>query len=208
MAVDTHYIYISMQIARSTTQLHAKARRFRRTEKHSNDTDGGGLAPSAANPELRDLVPRSEPYRTTCASCRPANVKAAHCSICCAKSRPIALRLSTLERQRRPAAWVIELRCKSQTVNACKLNDRPAQTARQGNVGARASAPGAIGRSGRCRQTSARRTQTSGICNPPAEAGASARAPSIGQRTKRCFWLIYLVDDPSTARRIVSRLPW
>ena len=64
MAVDTHYIYISMQIARSTTQLHAKARRSRRTEKHSNDTDGGGLAPSAANPELRDLVPRSEPYRT------------------------------------------------------------------------------------------------------------------------------------------------
>ena len=143
-----------------------------------------------------------------CASCRQVNVKAAHCSKSCTGTRPIAPRLSTQKRQRIPIARVIELRHENQTVNACKLNDRPAQTTRQGNMGAQAGAPGAIGRSGRCRQTSARRNQTSAIFNPPAEAGVSARAPSIGQRTKRCFWLIYLVDDPSTTRRIVSRLPW
>ena len=127
---------------------------------------------------------------------------------CTKNRRNITPRLSSLRRQTLRIVPVIELRRENQKVNAWMPNGRSAQTARQGNMGARAGAPGAIGRSGRCRQTSAGRTQTSAIFCPPAEAGASARAPSIGQAPKRCFWLIYLVDDPSTTRRIVSRLPW
>ena len=126
----------------------------------------------------------------------------------CTKNRRNTPRLSSLKRQTLRIVRVIELRRENQKVNAWMPNGRSAQTARQGNMGARAGAPGAIGRSGRCRQTSAGRTQTSAIFCPPAEAGASARAHSIGQAPTRCFWLIYLVDDPSTTRRIVSRLPW
>ena len=79
------------------------------------------------------------------------------------------------------AAQLIDLRREIQTVNARKPNGRSAQTARQGRLGARAGSPGAIGRPGRRRQTSAHRNQTSGIMCQSADAGASARAPAFDQ---------------------------
>ena len=113
----------------------------------------------------------------------------AHSSRKCMKNRRIAPRFRSRKRQRLQIIRVIDLQHETQSVNAWKQNGGPAQTARHGNVGARAGSPGGIGRSGRCRQTSAGQNQTSAINNPPAEAGASARAPSIGQRTSAVFGL-------------------
>ena len=77
---------------------------------HTEKTGGGGLEPSAANPDYWDLVPYSENNRSISdPGCLPANVKAAHSSNFCATSRPSAPCLSTHERQRLRIARAIEL---------------------------------------------------------------------------------------------------
>ena len=92
-----------------------------------------------------------------------ANVATAHSSKVCTKNRPIASRLSSWMGQRLRIVRVIELQRKNQTVNSWKPNGRSGQTARQGNVGAQAGSPGAVGSSGSQRQTCARQSQTSAI---------------------------------------------
>ena len=78
--------------------------------RHTEKTGGGGLEPSAANPDYWDLVPYSENNRSISdPGCLPANVKAAHSSNFCATSRPSAPCLSTHERQRLRIARAIEL---------------------------------------------------------------------------------------------------
>ena len=172
--------------------------RSRHTQKHTEETGGGGLEPAAANPGYWDQVPYSETIRPMPDQCVPgcqaAVEAAAHSSTLCAKNRPSEPRLSRLKRQRSPIAEVIDLRREIQTVNARKPNGRSAQTARQGRMGARAGSPGAIGRPGRRRQTSAHRNQTSGIMCQSADAGASARAPAFDQPKRVDLSGLCLVD--------------
>ena len=114
-------------------------------------------------------------------NCQAAVEAATHSSILCAKNRPSEPRLSRLKRQRSPIAQLIDLRREIQTVNARKPNGRSAQTARQGRLGARAGSPGAIGRPGRRRQTSAHRNQSGAIMRRVVEGASAANsaAPSI-----------------------------
>ena len=134
--------------------------RSRRTQNRTETTGGGGLEPSAANTKPWDRVPDTETHRTKRAKCQQADGATAQSSKCCTKNRPNAPCLSTFERQLLTIAQVIELRRKNQSVNAQKRNGASAQTAREGRVGARAGSPGAIGRPGGRRQSSARRNQT------------------------------------------------
>ena len=57
-----------------------RATRSLRTENHTEKTGGGGLEPSAANPDYWDLVPYSENHRSVHDGCKPTNVREAHSS--------------------------------------------------------------------------------------------------------------------------------
>ena len=113
----------------------------------------------------------------------------------CAKNRPSEPRLSRLKRQRSPIAQVIDLRREIQTVNARMPNGRSAQTARQGRVGARAGSPGAIGRPGRRRQTSAHRNQTGAIMRRVVEGASAAKSAAPSNEIAKHSTGLYALYD-------------
>ena len=82
------YAYTTKRNLRPPLFLHSTPnttrRRTLRSQKHSRDARGGGLAPSAANPEPRDLVPPSDTNRQVCAEyeqsqrCNSAQLQSLH----------------------------------------------------------------------------------------------------------------------------------
>ena len=101
--------YSKLGLYAHTAASRGVRRRYTAHSEHTEKT-GGGLEPSAANPDYWDLVPYSENNRSISdPGCLPANVKAAHSSNFCATSRPSAPCLSTHERQRLRIARAIEL---------------------------------------------------------------------------------------------------
>ena len=147
---------------------------------------GRRRASALAPPTLANPV--SSSHRAT-EQCVPgamrANCAGAHSSIFCTENRPSEPRLSSCMRQTLPIAQVIDLRRKSQTVNAWKPNSRSTQTARQGRMGARAGSPGAIGRPGRRRQTSAHRNQTGAIMRRVVEGASAANSAAPIKRNRK-----------------------
>ena len=139
---------------------------------------GGGLEPSAASPEHWDLVPPTGTHRAMRAKSQRVNGATAQSSKSCTKKRRSAPGLSIWKRQRLPIAQGIDLRPKSQPVNACKPNGPDAQAARQRNMGAMAGSPGGIGDSDGWRQSSASRAQTSAIMQRAVEAASAANWPA------------------------------
>ena len=136
--------------------------------------------------------------------CQSAVKAAAHSSILCAKNRPSEPRLSRLKRQRSPIAQVIDLRREIQTVNARMPNGRSAQTARQGRVGARAGSPGAIGRPGRRRQTSAHRNQTGAIMRRVVEGASAAKSAAPSNEIAKHSTGLYALYDALRPRASIS----
>ena len=110
---------------------------------------------------------------------RRSNWAGAHSSIFCTEHRPNKPRLSSCMRQTWPIVQGIGLRRQNQPVNAWKPKARSAQSAQQASVGARAGSLGAIDRPGRCRQTSARRNQTSAIICRPQERQRAPPPPCL-----------------------------
>ena len=173
-----HIIYHSTSPLQPLSQRRARgAHRVLRNTSETRAAAGLSLPPPTLATGTKS--PTQRPSDQCVPGCQAAVEAAAHSSICCANNRPSEPRLSRLKRQRSPIAEVIDLRREIQTVNARMPNGRLAQTARQGRMGARAGSPGAIGRPGRRRQTSAHRNQTSGIMCQSADSGASARAPAL-----------------------------